>query len=210
MTIGILVSLNIAESDNTTNKNIYEKLKEQKYLVVDDHETSSNQWAIHFDLPGERFFDVSRALSDGAVYGLPKNKKPKQIFKRAVANNLSIFQSLKLSNQEIKESNYIIERDILPLLDETEFKNEFPTNFEALYLNAGLKKVRITFNKKFLPVKVEGYYDNKKGKRWEFLRKLSYPYKNEVEFNRKLNESIQGIKEEEETYRKEREIEQAD
>lgn len=54
--------------------------------------------------------------------------------------------------------------------------------------------MRITFNEEFLPIKVEGYYDNEKGNYWEFLRKISYPYISKAAFNRKLKDYIDRIK----------------
>lgn len=164
---------------------------------------------MRFDLKGKRFFGSLLAIDYNESYGTPKDKFKDESFNRFFDNNLSIFKYLELSNAEIKESNYVIEKEILPLLNEKEFKEKFPTNFEAGYLNAGLTKVRIEYNKKFLPIKVYGYYDGteKVEKGWHLLRTISYPYKNKQAFDKELKEYIQLIKEVEEEKEAERERE---
>ena len=76
-------------------------------------------------------------------------------------------------------------------------KEEYPPEFEAIYLNKKLQftKVRITYNKEFLPTKIEWYYKGKEGLKWYTWRTYSYPFKNKAEFDKKLDEEIETIKE---------------
>ena len=56
-------------------------------------------------------------------------------------------------------------------------------------------KVRITYNKEFLPTKIEWYYKGEEGLKWYTWRTYSYPFKNKSEFDKKLDEEIETIKE---------------
>ena len=52
--------------------------------------------------------------------------------------------------------------------DEKLMKEEYPPEFEAIYLNKKrqFSKDRITYNKEFLPTKIEWYYKGKEGLKW--------------------------------------------
>ena len=79
------------------------------------------------------------------------------------------------------------------MLDKNELKEEFPMQLENLYVKHGLEKVRITYNKDFLPTKLEGYYEGKN--EWKGIREFSYPYKNKKDFDKELDKQIEIIKE---------------
>ena len=193
---------------HTKVNNSYELLTKERFISVNRVEENSPEWNANFDLQDNRYFGNLKAIDDEATYG-GMNKTKDEAFSRYITDYLSIFKYLELSKEEIKESNYVIEKEILPLLNKEDFKEEFPTNFEAHYLNAGLTKVRIEYNKKFLPIKVYGYYDGteKVEKGWHLLRTISYPYKNKQAFDKALKEYIQLIKEVEEEKEAERERE---
>lgn len=75
-------------------------------------------------------------------------------------------------------------------------KKEYPPEFEVIYLNKKrqFSKVRITYNKEFLPTKIEWYYKGKEGLKWYTWRTYSYLFKNKADFDKKLDEQIQLIK----------------
>lgn len=73
---------------------------------------------------------------------------------------------------------------------------EYPPEFETIYLkkNRQFSKVRISYNKEFLPTKIEWYYKDKEGLKWYTWRTYSYPFKNKSDFDKKLDEEIKTIK----------------
>lgn len=75
-------------------------------------------------------------------------------------------------------------------------KEEYPPEFETIYLkkNRQFSKVRISYNKEFLPTKIEWYYKDKEGLKWYTWRTYSYPFKNKSDFDKKLDEEIKTIK----------------
>ena len=75
-------------------------------------------------------------------------------------------------------------------------KEEYPPEFEAIYLNKKLQftKVCITYNKEFRPTKIEWYYKGEEGLKWYTWRTYSYPFKNKSDFDKRLDEEIEDIK----------------
>ena len=75
-------------------------------------------------------------------------------------------------------------------------KEEYPPEFEGRYSikDSQFSKVRITYNKEFLPTKIEWYYKGEGGLKWYTWRTYSYPFKNKANFDKKLDEEIKTIK----------------
>ena len=122
----------------------------------------------------------------------------KQYYKSAVNNELSsVLLSKKITTDEIKKSNYQITCSPKRFLDDKLMKEEYPPEFEAIYLkkNRQFTKVRITYNKEFLPTRIEWYYKGEEGLKWYTWRTYSYPFKNKSYFDKKLDEEIKDIKE---------------
>ena len=103
---------------------------------------------------------------------------------------------LKVSKDEIEKSNYIIERDPQSLITKSKVKEEKTPEFESRVLDKTdqFSKVRITYNQDFLPIKLEWYFKGDEGQKWYAWSRFSYSYQTEAEFNKKLDEEIQLIK----------------
>ena len=56
-----------------------------------------------------------------------------------------------------------------------------------------LTKIRITYNKDYLPILLEGYYNGENGEFWKNIRRFSYPYDNKEEFDKALDDAIDWI-----------------
>lgn len=146
----------------------------------------------------EYYYNDETAVKDDTVYGGYKaDGDRKQYYKSAVNEELSsVLLSKKISTDEIKKSNYQITSSPKRFLDDKLMKEEYPPEFEAIYLkkNRQFTKVRITYNKEFLPTKIEWYYKGKEGLKWYTWRTYSYPFKNKADFDKKLDEEIKDIK----------------
>ncbi|ETJ02106.1 MAG: hypothetical protein Q616_SPPC01334G0001, partial [Streptococcus parasanguinis DORA_23_24] len=106
-----------------------------------------------------------------------------------------------------EKSNFIIERDPKSLITKSLVKEGKTPDFEAKVINKKnqFSKVRITYNQDYLPIKLEWYFKGKDGLKWYTWSRFSYPYKTESEFNKKLDEEIQRIKDIKEEYELEKE-----
>ena len=154
---------------------------------------------VGFDLREEEFYYIAEtAVKDDTVYGGYKaDWDRKQYYKSAVNNELSsVLLSKKITTDEIKKSNYQITSSPKRFLDDKLMKEEYPPEFEAIYLkkNRQFTKVRITYNKEFLPTRIEWYYKGEEGLKWYPWRTYSYPFKNKSDFDKKLDEEIKTIK----------------
>ena len=182
-------------------------LEQQRFIVVDSAEYE-NSYRFNFengyDLRSNNSYSITQVVvKNGKKYGSYSDEKPSDRYHRDLYRNItSAILNLKVSKDEIEKSNYIIERDPKPLITKSLVKDEKTPEFEARVLDKTDKfsKVRITYNKDYLPVKLEWYFKGDEGLKWYTWSRFSYPYKTESEFNKKLDEEIQRIKDIEEEY----------
>lgn len=193
------------------NRNNYEDskfiLEQQRFIVVDDSD-DKNLYRSYFengyDLRSNNSYSKTQVVvKNGKKYGSYSDEKPSDRYFRDLYRNVtSAILNLKVSKEEIEKSNFIIERDPKSLITKSLVKDGKTPDFEAKVLNKKnqFSKVRITYNQDFLPIKLEWYFKGKDGLKWYTWSRFSYPYKTESEFNKKLDEEIQRIKDIKEEY----------
>lgn len=193
------------------NRNNYEDskfiLEQQRFIVVDDSD-DKNLYRSYFengyDLRSNNSYSKTQVVvKNGKKYGSYSDEKPSDRYHRDLYRNItSAILNLKVSKVEIEKSNFIIERDPKSLITKSLVKEGKTPDFEAKVINKKnqFSKVRITYNQDYLPIKLEWYFKGKDGLKWYTWSRFSYPYKTESEFNKKLDEEIQRIKDIEEEY----------
>ena len=182
-------------------------LEKQRFIVVDSAEYE-NSYRFNFengyDLRSNNSYSITQVVvKNGKKYGSYSDEKPSDRYHRDLYRNItSAILNLKVSKVEIEKSNFIIERDPKSLITKSLVKEGKTPDFEAKVLNEKnqFSKVRITYNQDYLPIKLEWYFKGKDGLKWYTWSRFSYPYKTESEFNKKLDEEIQRIKDIEEEY----------
>ena len=182
-------------------------LEKQRFIVVDSAEYE-NSYRFNFengyDLRSNNSYSITQVVvKNGKKYGSYSDEKPSDRYHRDLYRNItSAILNLKVSKDEIEQSNFIIERDPKSLITKSLVKEEKTPAFEARVLDKTdqFSKVRITYNQDYLPIKLEWYFKGKDGLKWYTWSRFSYPYKTESEFNKKLDEEIQRIKDIEEEY----------
>lgn len=187
-------------------------LEQQRFIVVDSAEYE-NSYRFNFengyDLRSNNFYSITQVVvKNGKKYGSYSDEKPSDRYHRDLYRNItSAILNLKVSKDEIENSNFIIERDPKSLITKSLVKEGKTPDFEAKVLNKKnqFSKVRITYNQDYLPIKLEWYFKGKDGLKWYTWSRFSYPYKTESEFNKKLDEEIQRIKDIKEEYELEKE-----
>ena len=202
MIVVVLVVMLIAVflSSCSNNQPALNVLKKKQFVLIKMGDPLYKDFEVGFDLREEEFYYIAEtAVKDDTVYGGYKaDWDRKQYYKSAVNNELSsVLLSKKITTDEIKKSNYQITSSPKRFLDDKLMKEEYPSEFEAIYLkkNRQFTKVRITYNKEFLPIKIEWYYKGPEGLKWYTWRTYSYPFKNKSNFDKKLDEEIGTIKE---------------
>lgn len=203
----VLVVMLIAVFLSSCSNNQYALniLNRQRFVMIKMGDSTDEHFEVGVDLEKkEYYYNDETAVKDDTVYGGYKaDWDRKQYYKSAVNEELSsVLLSKKISTDEIKKSNYQITSSPKRFVDDKLMKEEYPPEFEAIYLkkNGQFTKVRITYNKEFLPTKIEWYYKGGEGIKWYTWRTYSYPFKNKADFDKKLDEQIQLIKDIEEEY----------
>ena len=158
-------------SSCSTNQSALNILKEQRFVMIKSGDSTDEHFEVGLDLDEkEYYYNDETAVKDDIVYGGYKaNWDRKQYYKSAVNEELSsVLLSNKITIDEIKKSKYQITSSPKKFVDDKLMKEEYPPEFEAIYLNKKLQftKVRITYNKEFLPTKIEWYYKGKEGLKW--------------------------------------------
>ena len=187
-------------------------LERQRFIVVDSAEYE-NSYRFNFengyDLRSNNFYSITQVVvKNGKKYGSYSDEKPDGRYYIDLYNNVSsAILNLRVSKEEIENSNFIIERDPKSLITKSLVKEGKTPDFEAKVLNEKnqFSKVRITYDQDYLPIKLEWYFKGKDGLKWYTWSRFSYPYKTESEFNKKLDEEIQRIKDIKEEYELEKE-----
>ena len=182
-------------------------LEKQRFIVVDSAEYE-NSYRFNFengyDLRSNNSYSITQVVvKNGKKYGSYSDEKPSDRYHRDLYRNItSAILNLKVSKDEIEQSNFIIERDPKSLITKSLVKGKMTPAFEARVLEKTdqFSKVRITYNQNYLPIKLEWYFKGKDGLKWYTWSRFSYPYKTESEFNKKLDEEIQRIKDIEEEH----------
>ena len=182
-------------------------LEQQRFIVVDDS-GDENLYRSYFengyDLRSNNSYSKTQVVvKNGEKYGSYSDEKPSDRDHIGLYRNItSAILNLKVSKEEIEKSNFVIERDPKSLITKSLVKEGETPDFEAKVLNEKnqFSKVRITYNQDYLPIKLEWYFKGKDGLKWYTWSRFSYPYKTESEFNKKLDEEIQRIKDIEEEY----------
>jgi hypothetical protein len=197
-----VLSIQIVNHVQKQPKNAYDILQEQRFVLIqnqDDLDQGNNAGA-GFDLKDrELFFSNSSAIKNGILYGGKGNYEMKEYYRTALNEEISsILMNIKVTPEEIKKNNYQITRSPESLANKKLLKEKYPPEFELQYKyrkKNQFSKVRITYNKEFLPDKIEWYYKGEEGLKWYTWRTYSYPFKNKADFDKKLDEEIKTIKE---------------
>ena len=115
-----------------------------------------------FDLKDKELYNPYFAvIKRNKLYGGYGNYGTKEMYQRSFNREISsILVNLKISPDEIKKNNYQITRSPDSLVNKELLKEEYPPEFEGRYSikDSQFSKVRITYNKEFLPTKIEWYY----------------------------------------------------
>lgn len=200
--IAAVLSIQIVNHVQQQPKDAYEILQKQRFVLVQDKNDWGKEWStgVGFDLKDKELYNsYFTVIKRNKLYGGYGNYATKEMYKRSFNREISsILVNLKISPDEIKRNNYQITRTPDSLVNKELLKEEYPPEFELEYQyqqEDQFSKVRITYNKEFLPTRIEWYYKGKEGLKWYTWRTYSYPFKNKSDFDKRLDKEIKTIKE---------------
>lgn len=196
-----IASIFIAGHRDKIQKDSKSILEQQRFIDTHILSGDDNKESISagFDLKEEEFFYYhGAAIKNSKLYGGGQEYSAAEYYKRALDIELtSALLNHHINIEDIKDSNYQITRSTDSFINKKLLYEKHPPEFEGRYSikDSQFSKVRITYNKEFLPTKIEWYYKGGEGLKWYTWRTYSYPFKNKAEFNKKLDEEIENIKE---------------
>lgn len=202
-----IASIFIVVQRGKTQEDSKSILEHQRFIVVDDSinkKEYNHNFEIGIDMKNKNYYNSTQvAVKNGKKFGEYPYVSSSDSYNGILYEEVtSAILNLKVSKEEIEQSNFIIERDPKSLITKSLVKEEKTPAFEARVLDKTdqFSKVRITYNQDYLPIKLEWYFKGKDGLKWYTWSRFSYLYKTESEFNKKLDEEIQRIKDIEEEY----------
>ena len=198
----ITIILIVRTMVGTTN-NALEILEQKRFVLVQNPKYTkmyNNEYGIGFDLQKKLFFiPFHTAIRNNTVFGGYTNPaNAKQTFKEIHWNEFSsVILNSGITTDEIKKSDYQVVLSTESVVDKSLFESKFVPELELKYAlkEQEFSKIRITYNKDFLPTKIEWYYKGEEGLKWYTWRTYSYPFKNKAEFDKRLDEEIANIEE---------------
>ena len=202
LTLAIIVILIVKYTVSTTSNSL-EIIEKRRFIFVQNPEWTKiwgDDFGTGIDLEAKNLYiPFNTAVRGSEKYGGYGEDSANKIYDDVLKNQLSsAILKAKFSRQEIRDSNYKITRSPESLINKKLLKEEYPPEFELQYKyrkKSQFTKVRISYNKEYLPTRIEWYYKGEEGLKWYTWRTYSYPFKNKAEFDKKLDEEIETIKE---------------
>ena len=175
------------------NQTSYQRIKVRQFVTVQDTRYPNEE--IGFDLKTHEFYSSSLAVKNGRAYGIDSTVAS-ELYKEWEEFILTYgILKIAITNNEIINHGYILEFDSRDFINSKKLSNIQRGDIDNFYTKYNMLKVRVTYNKEFLPTKIEGYYEKDGEMSWNTIRAYSYPFKNKADFDKKLDEQIQLIKE---------------
>ena len=158
----VIAGIFIVVQRGKTQENSKSILEHQRFIVVDDSE-NENLYKFNFengyDLKSNNFYSITQVVEkNGKMYDGSSDEKPDDRYHLFLYQNVtSAILNLKVSKDEIEQSNFIIERDPKSLITKSLVKGKMTPEFEARVLDKTdqFSKVRITYNQDYLPFKFD-------------------------------------------------------
>ena len=148
---------------------------------------------MSFDVSGQRLFGSNIAIKDGLLYGSSLGDLTiEAYFQGEVSYLLEATQKLPVDKNRIKANHYsqdIVLNKVWTSLEGQETSNSIITQFQ----DKTLLKLRISYNKEFLPTKIQGFYNSQSLNGWRDLFYIDYPYSDQEAFNQAQDAYIQHI-----------------
>ncbi len=148
---------------------------------------------MSFDVAGQRLFGSNIAIKDGLLFGSSLGDLTiEAYFQGEVSYLLEATQKLPVDKNRIKANHYsqdIVLNNVWSSLEGQESSNSIITQFQ----DKTLLKLRISYNKDFLPTKIQGFYNSQTFNGWRDLFYIDYPYRDQEAFNQVQDAYIEHI-----------------
>ncbi len=179
-----------------TEGTVYAALTDKNFYYVRDAysvKLYGKDTGMSFDLKHQELFGAGIAIKDGKLYGDQLDGSTlTEYYENEEDFFLDATRHIPIHKASIKYHGY---QQVVQLSDIwSHFKSSDITNsvIEDFKKNK-LTQLRITYNKQFLPTKIEGFYRSGEAKGWKDLFYISYPYHNQTDFDKAQDSYLNSL-----------------
>ena len=188
--VGFFVISNV---DMDRKQTSYERMQARQFVTVQDSRYPEDE--VSFNLKTHEFYCSTNAIKNGKIY-VNSVYTPTVLYKSKLEDMVTYgIMNIPIAKRDILNHQYTLEFKASKFINQNYLSDLKKGYIENYYVHDKMSKVRVTYNKEFLPIKLEGYYEKNGEMSWNTIRTYSYPFKNKSDFDKKLDEQIQLIKE---------------
>ncbi|WP_205011931.1 hypothetical protein [Streptococcus parasanguinis] len=171
----------------------YERMQARQFVTVQDSRYPEDE--VSFNLKTHELYSSTNAIKNGKIY-VNSVYTPTVLYKSKLEDMVTYgIMNIPITKRDILDHQYTLEFKASKFINQNNLSDIKKGYIENYYVYDKMSKVRVTYNKEFLPIKLEGYYEKNGEMSWNTIRTYLYPFKNKSDFDKKLDEQIQLIKE---------------
>lgn len=183
----------ISKADMDIKQTSYERMQARQFVTVQDSRYPEDE--VSFNLKTHEFYSSTNAIKNGKIY-VNSVYTPTVLYKSKLEDMVTYgIMNIPITKRDILDHQYTLEFKASKFINQNYLSDLKKGYIENYYVHDKMSKVRVTYNKEFLPMKLEGYYEKNGEMSWNTIRTYLYPFKNKFDFDKKLDEQIQLIKE---------------
>lgn len=182
----------ISKADMDIKQTSYERMQARQFVTVQDSRYPEDE--VSFNLKTHEFSSSTNAIKNGKIY-VNSVYTPTVLYKSKLEDMVTYgIMNIPITKRDILDHQYTLEFKASKFINQNYLSDLKKGYIENYYVHDKMSKVRVTYNKEFLPIKLEGYYEKNGEMSWNTIRTYLYPFKNKSDFDKKLDEQIQLIK----------------
>lgn len=182
----------ISKADMDRKQTSYERMLAHQFVTVQDSRYPEDE--VSFNLKSYEFYSFTNVIKNGKIY-VNSVYTPTVLYKSKLEDMLTYgIMKIPITKKDILDHQYTLEFKASKFINQNYLSDLKKGYIENYYVYDKMSKVRVTYNKEFLPIKLEGYYEKNGVMSWNTIRTYLYPFKNKSDFDKKLDEQIQLIK----------------
>lgn len=183
----------ISNADMDRKQTSYERMQARQFVTVQDSRYPEDE--VSFNLKTHELYSSTNAIKNGKIY-VNSVYTPTVLYKSKLEDMVTYgIMNIPIAKRDILDHQYTLEFKASKFVNQNYLSDLKKGYIENYYVHDKMSKVRVTYNKEFLPIKLEGYYEKNGEMSWNTIRTYLYPFKNKSDFDKKLDEQIQLIKE---------------
>ena len=183
----------ISKADMNIKQTSYERMQARQFVTVQDSRYPEDE--VSFNLKTHEFYSSTNAIKNGKI-NVNSVYTPTVLYKSKLEDMVTYgIMNIPITKRDILDHQYTLEFKASKFINQNYLSDLKKGYIENYYVHDKMSKVRVTYNKEFLPIKSEGYYEKNGEMSWNTIRTYLYPFKNKFDFDKKLDEQIQLIKE---------------